>query len=220
MVCNANLFIFTNISKSTIMKIQADQNIFDEKQSLKVIQSTIETSKRVLKDDGILLICWGIALSISNSWHYYESVVLTVWWMRNLMKVAQIVLGIGVIGITVYYIFFRKKKATTFTAISTRYVWIGVIIAHNMIVMITKSILSDVNFVLLQPLQMVLIGFALFVTGGIYRYYILAVSGLIMWGAAVWCAHFELNIQFLIRAIAEVICFIVPGILMYSSRKK
>ena len=202
------------------MEIQANQNAFDERQSLKVIQTTIETSKRVLKDDGILLICWGIAMSVSNSWRYYESAILTIWWMRNLMKVVQIALGIGVIGITAYYIFFKKKKAITFTAISTRYVWIGIIIAHNMIVMITKSVLSDVNFVLLQPLQMVLIGFALFVTGGIYRYYILVISGLIMWAAAVWCAHFELNIQFLIRAMAEVLCFIVPGIIMYSSRKK
>lgn len=202
------------------MKMQITNETFDEKQSLKVIQATIETSKRVLKDDGILLIVWGFVLSVSNLWRYYNSAVLTAWWMRNLMHAGQIVLGVGAIAITIYYIFFRKKKATTFTAISTRYVWIGVIIAHNMVIMITKHILSEVDFVLLQPLQMVLIGFALFVTGGIYRYYLLSACAIIMWIAAVWCAYYELNIQFLIRGCAEIICFIIPGVFMYSSRKK
>lgn len=197
-----------------------NEELFDEKQSLQIIKATIATSKRTLMDDGILLIIWGVAFSISNFWKYYESVVLTAWWMRNFMNIFQIALGIGAITFTGYFIFFKKKKVTTFTAISTRFVWIGVLIAHNMIVLITRNILSEVNFTLLQPLQMVLIGFALFITGGIYRYYLLTICGVIMWIAAVLGANYDLNIQFLIRAIAEIICFVVPGILMYTNRKK
>lgn len=184
------------------------------------MQTAIATSKRTLMNDGILLICWGLAFSIGNFWRYYKSVVLTVWWMRNFMKILQIALGTGAIAFTGYFIFFRKRKVTTFTAISTRFVWIGVIIAHNMIVLITKNILSEVNFTLLQPLQMVLIGFALFITGGIYRYYLLTICGIVMWIAAVLSANYDLNIQFLIRGIAEIICFVVPGILMYNNRKR
>lgn len=203
------------------MEKAVNQNeIFDEKKSLETIRATIETSKKLLKDDGLLLVCWGVVFSIGNFWKYYEASVLTVWWIRNLMHILQIVLGIGVIGLTAYFIFFRKKKATTYTAISTRFIWIGVIIAHNMVVLITKNILSDVNFALLQPLQLVLIGFALFISGGIYRYYLLSASGIIMWAAAVTAASFQLNDQFLIRAIAEVVCFIIPGILMYTSATK
>ena len=203
------------------MEKAVNQNeIFDEKKSLETIRATIETTKKLLKDDGLLLVCWGFVFSISNFWKYYEASVLTVWWTRNLMHILQIVLGIGVIGLTAYFIFFRKKKATTYTAISTRFIWIGVIIAHNMVVLITKNILSDVNFALLQPLQLVLIGFALFISGGIYRYYLLSASGIIMWAAAVTAASFQLNDQFLIRAVAEVVCFIIPGILMYTSATK
>jgi hypothetical protein len=78
-----------------------DEMNFDERKSLQIIKSAIETSKRTLKDDGFLLILWGFALSTANFWRYYESVVLTLWWMRNLMKVYMILSGIAVIGITV-----------------------------------------------------------------------------------------------------------------------
>lgn len=193
---------------------------FDEKQSLKTIKSAIATSRKTLMDDGILLICWGLALSISNFWQYYKEANLTAWWMRNFMNFFQIASGIAVIGLTIYFIFFRKKRVTTFTATSTRFVWIGIIVAHNLNVIITKNILTEVNFELLHPLQMVLIGFALFVTGGIYRYYILSICGAIMWSAAAIVVNFELDIQLLIRAIADFICFVVPGILMYTASKK
>lgn len=202
------------------MEKQANQNDFDEMKSLQLIKSVIETSKRTLKEDGILLILWGFVLSTANLWRYYESVVLTSWWLRELMKVYMILSGIAVIGITIYYIFFRKKKVRTFTSISVRYVWVGVILADNVIIMITKVILDKIDFVLLQPIQMVLIGFALFVSAGIYRYHLLSLSGVIMWIAAAIAVNYDLNIQFLVRSIAEVLCFIIPGVLMYSARNK
>jgi len=191
---------------------------FNEKQTLETIKAAIATSQNRLMDDGVLLLTWGLAFSISNFWRFYESAFLTVWWFRNLMSIMKWIMGIGAIALTAYYIFFRKNKVTSFTSISTRYVWIGVILAYNITVIITKGILNEVNFLLLQPLQMVLIGFALFVTGGIYRYWLLAVSGIVMWIAAAISANFDLNTQFLIRAIAELLCFIVPGFLMIRTK--
>lgn len=196
-----------------------NNDTFSEKQSLETIKSAIATSKRAFMQDGILLLIWGIGLSLSNFWNFYKSVKLTAWWFRNLMDFFQIAMGVGVIGVTIYFIFFRRKKVTSFAAISMRYVWVGVILAHNITVMITKAILNEVNFTLLQPLQMVLIGFALFVTGGIYRYWLLAVAGIIMWIAAVLAANFDLNMQFLIRSVSEFICFIIPGYLMIRSKR-
>lgn len=203
------------------MESTDEKNItFSEKQSLKTITAAIAASKRKLMDDGILLFSWGLAFSISNFWKYYESIVLTAWWLRNIMNAMQWIMGIGVIVLTGYFIFFRKSKVTTTTAISTRFVWIGIILAHNIVVIITKSFLHEVNFALLHPLQMVLIGFALFVTGGIYRFWLLVSGGVIMWIAALFAANYDLNIQFMIRSIAEVICFIIPGFFMIQLKKK
>ncbi len=196
--------------------IHNDLNI-DEKQTLKIIKNAITTSKRALMQDGILLILYGAALSIGNYWNYYKSAKLTAWWMRNLMDTLQIIAGIALIVFTIYFLFFRKRKVTSIAAISTRFVWIGVILAHNINVIITKTFLAEVNFTLLQPLQMVLIGFALFVTGGIYRYYLLVAAGVVMWVAAAIGANYVLNIQFIIRSISEIICFIIPGAFMYAA---
>lgn len=201
------------------MKTIKFEGDFTEIQSLETIKKAISTSRKRLMDDGILLFAWGLALAISNFWKYYQTVVLTAWWFRNLMIVVQWSMGIGVLMLTAYFIFFRKNKVLSSSAISTRYVWIGIILAHNIVVLITKTILNKVDFTLLQPLQMVLIGFALFVTGGIYRYWLLVIAGGAMWIASVISAGNELEVQFLIRAFAEIACFIVPGYFMIRSKR-
>ena len=192
---------------------------FDEKKSLDVMKAAIATSKRAMMSDGLLLILWGAGLSISNFYNFYKTTYLLGWRMQNFLDILQILMGVAILAVTTYIIF-RKKKVTTFASFTTRFVWIGVILAHNIVVIVTKVILSDINFVLLQPIQLVLIGFALFVSGGVYRYYLLVASGVVMWIAAAFAARFDLSQQFLIRAIAENICFIIPGLLMYKARKK
>ena len=170
--------------------------------------------------DGILLIAWGAAFAIGHLWKFYESAVLTTWWVRNLFDILQIVLPISVIGLTAYFIFFRNRKVRTHAAMASLFLWIGVIIAHNLNVIVTNNFFDDVNFQMLHPLQMILIGFALFVMGGIYRYYLLSFVALIMWTGAVIAANYELNTQFLIRGISDIVCFVIPGILMYLSSKR
>jgi len=198
----------------------SSEESFTDQELLKTLKTSIATSKRILMDDGILLISWGLVFSIGFFYNYYNSVVLVPSRIRDIMNIVQIIAGFGIIAFTIYFIFFRKKGILTYTAISTRFVWIGVIVAHNLNVIITKNFIHEVNFELIHPLQMVLIGFALFVTGGIYRYYILVASGIIMWIAAAIGANYGLTTQFLVRAIADFICFVIPGILMYSEIKK
>lgn len=187
---------------------------------LKTLKTAITTSKYSLYEDGILLILWGASFTIGFFLNYYKSTHLVVWWQRNLINSLNIIAAVLLIGFTIYYLFLRKPKFRTYTAISTRFVWIGIIIAHNLNVIVTKSLLQEVNFALIHPLQMVLLGFALFVTGGIYRYKLLSISGAVMWIAAVLCARVEMADQFLIRAIANFICFVIPGVLMYLQSKK
>lgn len=193
---------------------------FDEKQSLKIIRSALASSKHAFLDEGLLLILWGVGLSIGNFWSYYNNTFLTAWWMRNLMTANTVIFGIGLIAFTIYFVFFRRRSVTTFAALSTRFAWIGVLIAANVNVLITRSILQEVNLTMLQPLQMTLIGFALFVTGGIYRCYILVVAGVIMWIAAVICGNYDLTQQHFIRSVSEIICFVIPGFVMLWSKKR
>ncbi len=202
------------------MKSTDSANKMSNSDLLKTLKTAVATSKRSLYDDWILLVLWGASFTLGFLMLYYKSTHIVVWWERNIMDTLNILAAIALIGFTIYFLFFRKPKYRTYTAISTRYVWLGVIVAHNLNVIVTKGFLQEVNFSLIHPLQMVLIGFALFVTGGIYRYYLLSASGLVMWLAAVICSRFELTDQYLIRAIANFICFVIPGIIMYTQRKQ
>ncbi|WP_346860211.1 hypothetical protein [uncultured Draconibacterium sp.] len=193
---------------------------FDKEQVLKTLKTSIATSRKTLMDDGILLLSWGLVMSLGFFWKYYNSIVLVPSRIRDVMSIINIIAAVGIIAFTIYFIFFRTKRVKTYTAISTRFVWLGVILAHNLNVIVTKSSMNEINFEILHPLQMVLIGFALFVTGGIYRYYLLVASGVIMWIGAAVSANYDLNTQFLVRAIADFVCFVIPGVLMYSEIKK
>lgn len=200
--------------------IQSTEEPIDEKQLLQTLKTAVNTSKKSLMDDRLLLICWGLAFSISFAWGYYNSIKLVPSRVIDFIMIFKPLAGIALIVFTVYFIFFRKNNVRTYTAISTRFVWIGIIIAHNLNVIVIKHFSPELNFEMLHPLQMVLVGFALFVTGGIYRYYILSVSGILMWIAAGIAAGYDMNVQYLIRAIADFVCFVIPGILMYSQIKK
>jgi len=202
------------------MESKATTNEMSDTELLKTLKTAVATSKRSLYDDGILLILWGTSFTIGFSMLYYRSIRFVIWWERNILDTLNILAAIFLIGFTLYYLYFRKPKYRTYTAISTQFVWIGVIIAHNLNVIVTKGFLQEVNFSLTHPLQMVLIGFALFVTGGIYRYKLLSISGVVMWLAALLSARSELTDQFLIRAIANFVCFVIPGIFMYMQSKK
>lgn len=202
------------------MKPSDSEKEMSESELLKTLKTAVATSKQNLYDDWILLVLWGGSFTLGFLMMYYKSTQIVVWWERNIIDTLNILAAIFLIGFTLYYLYFRKAKFQTFTGISTRYVWIGVIIAHNLNVIVTKGFLQEVDFALIHPLQMVLLGFALFVTGGIYRYKILSMSGLVMWIAAVLCSRFELADQYLIRAIANFVCFVIPGIIMYMQSKK
>jgi|GEM_PF-861568 len=202
------------------MKSSDSDNEMSNSELLKTLKTAIATSKQSLYEEWILFILWGTSFTIGFFMLYYKSIRIVVWWERNIMDTLNILAAIFLIGFTLYYLFFRKTKYRSYTAISTRFVWIGIIIAHNLNVIVTKSFLQEVNFTLLHPLQMVLIGFALFVTGGIYRYKLLSVSGVVMWLAALLCSRLDLADQYLVRTIANFICFVVPGIIMYLQSKK
>ncbi len=202
------------------METHSKPDEMSESDLLKTLKTAVATSKRSLYDDGILLVLWGASFTIGFFMMYYRSTQIVVWWERNIMDTLNILAAICLIGFTLYYLYFRKPRYRTYTAISTQFVWIGVIIAHNLNVIVTKGLLNEVDFSLIHPLQMVLIGFALFVTGGIYRYKLLSISGLVMWLAAVLASRSELADQYLIRAIANFICFVIPGIFMYMQSKK
>lgn len=193
---------------------------FDEGQSIQVIKEMIQVSQKSFKNDGILFLLWGWLMFISYVTNYIMyNVVIT----RQMEKISQdLRFAITIIAIiyTLYYVFKKSKKVKTYIGISLKYVWISLSVSLVLTSMIIHNVLQQTNFELLHPIFMMLIAFATVVTGGILRYKLVIIGGIVFGALAYTCSYFSLEIQMLFEAAAWLVAFIVPGHLLYAKRKQ
>jgi hypothetical protein len=191
-----------------------------EKQSLSVIQEMIDVSSRNLKNDGILLFAWGCAITLGLVMTFLPEITLLRHRLVDIFKVLKTNMSAGIILFTVYYIYQKRERVKTYIAVTSRYTWLGILVVYNLMVMIIKVKTGTVNFELLHPVQMTLIGLALFITGGLYRTRILLLSGVVYWIAAFFASKQILTYQFVIESVASLIAFVLPGYYLYYQSKK
>lgn len=193
---------------------------FDETQSLLVIKEMIQVSKNKLKQDGILFIVWGWALFfVSLSGYIGRSFVLT-FTLENILKIFEIVPPLLAVIFTIYYIIKQRKKVQTYIGNSLRYVWISLFVSMVLVNLIQFNVLKSINFELQHPIIMVLMAFAVTVTGGILRYRLIIIGGVAFGLLALIASHLKLQEQLLVESVAWIISFIVPGHILYANREK
>jgi len=190
----------------------------DENQSLKVSQEMVQIPQKKLGNDGILIIIWGYAMSISCSCHYLNEVLFLPNRIHYLLKFANPFLPIIALGFTIFYILRQKKKFITYFGLSLRYVWIALFFSLMLINLIIFNVQHEVNFSLQHPIFMVITAFAIVVTGIILRYKLIILGGIIFGAAAYFCSYLDLSEQMLLEAIAWFISLVIPGHLMYFKR--
>lgn len=192
----------------------------NETQSLLVIKEMIQVSKNKLKQDGILFIVWGWALFfVSLSGYIGRSFVLT-FTLENILKIFEIVPPLLAVTFTIYYIIKQRKKVQTYIGISLRYVWISLFVCMVLVNLIQFNVLHSINFELQHPIFMVLMAFAVTVTGGILRYRLIIIGGVIFGILALTASYLKLHEQLLVESVAWIISFIVPGHILYANREK
>ena len=199
---------------------EPNSDSIDEKQSLQVIREMIQVSQKKLRNDGILFILWGWISFISYFFlSYLTSVCITTHQIMQIVRPLRVILPLLGFAYTLYYILNQRKKVQTYIGISIRYVWFSLFISMVLINLILFNVNSSINFELQHPIFMVLIAFAITVTGGILRYRIIIAGGIIFGVLAVVASHLKLQEQLLVEAIAWAIAFIIPGHILYSQRK-
>ena len=200
------------------MKSTSDS--MNEAQSLLVIKEMIEVSRKKLKRDGILFIVWGWALFfVSLSGYIGRSFVLT-FTLENILKIFEIVPPLLAVTFTIYYIIKQRKKVQTYIGNSLRYVWISLFVSMVLVNLIQFNVLKSINFELQHPIFMVLMAFAVTVTGGILRYRLIIIGGVVFGLLALIASYLNLQEQLLIESAAWIIAFIIPGHLLYANREK
>ncbi len=86
--------------------------------------------------------------------------------------------------------------------------------------MIQFNVLHQINFELQHPIFMVIIAFAITVTGGILRHRLIIIGGILFAALAYTASYFNLQEQLLIESFAWVIAFIIPDHILYAKREK
>jgi hypothetical protein len=198
---------------------QQNADLFDENQSLQVIKEMIQVSQKKLKNDGILFILWGWVSFLTCSLEFVLQSVPHTYQMTLFKGYATIVLAVFGLGFSIFYIYRKDRKATTYIGTSLRYLWISMFVGMVVINLIQNNVLHKITFELQLPVFMVLVANALIVTGGMLRYKMVVAGGIIFGLLAYIASFFSLNQQFMIEAIAWAIGFIIPGHILYAKRK-
>lgn len=200
--------------------IMDTESSFNEKKSIILIREMIDVSSRNIKKDGLLILVWGVIIVIGKFLDFFPDLKLISNVLLKTFKVSAVLLGAIGILFTIYWIYRNRKRTKTYIAITARYTWVGILIVYNLVVILIKQKTGEVNFELLHPLQMTLIGLALFITGGLYREKLLLVGGVAYWIAAFFAVKYTLPVQFIMECSAGFIGFVIPGAwLYYQSRK-
>lgn len=193
----------------------------DEAQSLLIIKEMIQVSKNKFKRDGILFVVWGWILFFNYFFlNYLTNVLVVTHQLMQIIHALRILLPVSGIAYSVYYIFSQRKKVQTYIGISLRYVWLSLFLSMVLVNLIQFNVLGNINFELQHPIFMVFIAFAVIVTGGILRYRLIIIGGIVFAALAYTASYFKLQEQLLIESIAWVIAFIIPGHIIYANREK
>ena len=193
---------------------------FDEKRSMQLIHEMLQVSKSKFQSDGILMIVWGWIMTI----HYLLSFVLGNSNLTNQLRhgIKYVITGLIFIGFayTLFYILKQRKKVQTYIGVSLRYVWVAMFFSLVLVNIIQFRVLNEINFELQHPIFMVIIAFAIVVTGGILRYKLIVFGGVAFALLALISSHLPLNNQLLLESIAWLIAFVIPGHILYSKRNR
>jgi len=82
------------------------------------------------------------------------------------------------------------------------------------------NVLHSINFQLQHPLFMVLMAFAVTVTGGILRQRLIIIGGVVFGALALTASYLGLQEQLLLEAVAWMVAFIIPGHILFAKRNK
>lgn len=192
---------------------------FDENQSIHIIKEMIQVSQKKLKNDGVLFLVWGWIMFYNYLSSFLMNNMVTTFQVKEVFKYIGTGLIVLAIIYSIYYIFIKHKKVTTYISISLRYVWLSLIICLSLTNVIMFRAIEEYNVALQHPVFMIFIAFAIVITGGILRYRLVIIGGIIFGMLAYLSSYLSFENQMLCEAIAWLIAFIIPGHYLYATRK-
>jgi hypothetical protein len=188
---------------------------FSKEESLKLIETMVGISRQNLRDGGLYYILYGSLFFLASLAQYilykvFDSELHWVSWM--------IAGGIAVlIGI---FLGRRRRKVRNVSTYITRlnkYLWTAFIVA-----VIFVAFLGSQGFIAydqINPLIVMIYGFATFIMGGMLKFKWLIIGGIFAWVIAVICSFQEYSVQMLLVSLTILVAYLIPGVILNYSKE-
>ena len=190
----------------------------NEEQPFEVFSGLSRHIQHFVFRPGALLILWGWVMFYSYLTNYIFNKFLLSSLIQSLLGNLGIVLGAVALIITIFYLL-RQTRPVAKNEIYLRYVWAAMFASLVLINLIQFNVLHQINFELQHPVFMVVIAFAIVVSGGILSYPFLLAGGIIFATLAYVASWLPLTNQLLMEAIGWLVAFILPGHIRYYLHK-
>ena len=190
----------------------------DEEQPFEVFSGLSRMIQHFVFRPGALLILWGWVMFYSYAMNYLTQKVLMASRTQSLLGNLGIVFGAIAFIITIFYLL-RQTKPVAKSEIDLRYVWASLFVSLVLINLIQFNVLHQINFELQHPIFMVVIAFAIVLSGGILHYPFLLAGGIIFAVLAYVASLLSFTDQLLMEAIGWLVAFILPGHIRYFRHK-
>jgi hypothetical protein len=184
--------------------MEKSEKEFSPQESLRLIQSMIETTKSSISDSSHYFLLWGwavfmgcvlqyILLAVVNYPHHYYA-----WFITPLALIL--------------HAFFiardrKRERVKTFINDANNYLWTAIGLSF----FVMSFIFSKIGWQYCFPFYILIYGIGTFVSGNLIRFKPLVIGGIVNLVLAIIAAYLPYNAQILMTAFAILVSYIIPG---------
>ena len=189
---------------------------FTQEQSLEMIQSMISISRQNFREGGFYYILWGSLFFLAAIAQYilYSVYSSDLHWMSWLVAGALALL----IGIVLMATRKRTARVRTYIDRMNFYLWTAFVICIIFIGFLASQ--RQVSQIQVNPLIIMLYGFATFISGGMLRFKWLIAGAIAAWIIAVISVFQDYGTQMLLVAVTILLSYLIPGILLNYTKEE
>jgi uncharacterized membrane protein len=190
---------------------------FDPKQSLLLIESMINRAKDKFAEDGSMYLLWGWVVFVCSLtqfvlMHFFKYPYhYVVWFASWIIVIYQLV-------------YIRKKikrrRVRTYTGYILGYVWLTFVIVIFLLAFLIGRLTEGDYYIHISPILLTIYGIPIFLSGIILRFKPLVVGGIGCWILSIAAMLIDnYDYQFLLIPLAMIIAWIIPGYLLRAKYK-
>ena len=190
---------------------------FDPKESLLLIESMINRAKDKFAEDGSMYLLWGWVVFVCSLtqfvlMHFFKYPYhYIVWFASWIIVIYQLV-------------YIRKKikrrRVRTYTGYILGYVWLTFVIVIFLLAFLIGRLTEGDYYIHISPILLTIYGIPIFLSGIILRFKPLVVGGIGCWILSIAAMLIDnYDYQFLLIPLAMIIAWIIPGYLLRAKYK-